>query len=649
MRRVTFFILVAWALASGIDAKPQELGQWTVTDNLDRQRLGESSTLLASGDVLVVGGSSGFGAWSSYVLFDPIKHVFSETQNMAQARVCHTATLLPDGKVIVAGGIDNSPDDINLSSCELYDQDSDMWTKAADMVHARSSHTATLLQNGKVLVTGGCINLGTSETGYNVELLSSCELYDLATGKWTTTGSMIKARREHTATLLPNGKVLVVAGEDLSDNACELYNPETGTWETTGSIRKARHFPSVSPLQNGDVLMAGGGIESSEGIIPTASCELYCVETGTWMETGSMTLPRMWHTCTLLEDGTALAAGGTDNRGTYTSVFSSCELYDSSSGTWTTAESMTKARYIHSATLLSNGNVFVSGGIVGNYEGGTGCELYMGPRLCRVVFSAWPNGMISGMSTQYITEGSSTAVVTAIPNAGYIFQNWRVNGIELSKKNPLTVDDVTADMTITARFAKAEYWVAYGSVFTVNASDMQDSAPLAKKPKVQAMNLETGKKGGTAKVLGFVKSAETLNCVWQGKDMPGTYELLVNGEVLTEEFTVMNPNDFDVSLSSDTGVAGDEITLRGQYFGSKCPKLTMEFKDAKGKQKKASCKVSKPYAFADANGKAGNSVMDVNSGDSELIFTVPKGITETTTATLKLNCNGTMVEKMFNK
>jgi N-acetylneuraminic acid mutarotase len=117
-------------------------------------------------------------------------------------RAYHTATLLPNGKVLVAGGENPSSPGIYLSSAELYDPTAGTWTTTGSLATSRAHHTATLLPNGKVLVAGG----------YNFSYPASAELYDPATGKWTTSGALKTARDLHTATLLPNGQVLVAGG-----------------------------------------------------------------------------------------------------------------------------------------------------------------------------------------------------------------------------------------------------------------------------------------------------------------------------------------------------------------------------------------------------------------------------------------------------
>jgi Galactose oxidase, central domain/Dockerin type I domain/Kelch motif len=195
----------------------------------------------------------------------PASGSWTATGSLHTARNKHTATLLQNGMVLVAGGIGSLG--VHLTSAELYDPASGTWTATGSMGTARCEHTATLLPSGKVLVAGG----------YNGPALSSAELYDPASGTWTATGSMRDERGEHTATVLPNGKVLVVGGFDLSSawRSGELYDPVTGTWTATGSMGTARDEHTATLLPNGKVLVAGG----SNGV-PLSSAELYVSDGG---------------------------------------------------------------------------------------------------------------------------------------------------------------------------------------------------------------------------------------------------------------------------------------------------------------------------------------------------------------------------------
>jgi hypothetical protein len=171
--------------------------------------------------------------------------------SMTSPHYWHTATLLPSGEVIVAGGYDNTG---STTNAELYDPATKIWTETGGMNDARATFTATLLTNGQVLVAGGYF----SESGYNPGGLASAELFNPATEIWTITGSMATARYGHTATLLPNGQVLVAGG--VGDYGliltCELYDPSNGTWTSTGDLNEARAFHTATLLPNGQVLVS---------------------------------------------------------------------------------------------------------------------------------------------------------------------------------------------------------------------------------------------------------------------------------------------------------------------------------------------------------------------------------------------------------
>jgi len=213
------------------------------------------------------------------------------------------------------------------------------FNKTGSMNAARQYHTATLLANGEVLVTGG--------DNFTDGFLASAELYNPATGKWTFTGSMIVPRVDHDAVLLQNGQVLVAGGYNASPGylaSAELYNPANGTWTATGSMTTGRAGFVMTLLPNGQVLAAGG-----DGFLTSA--ELYNLATGTWTATGSMTVANDTNWAVLLQNGEVFVLN--DN------------LYNPSTGTWTAT-----ARdpiFAHAPlALLPNGDVFAAGTIQGD-------------------------------------------------------------------------------------------------------------------------------------------------------------------------------------------------------------------------------------------------------------------------------------------
>ncbi len=283
--------------------------------------------------------------------------------NMIAPREHHTATLLPNGLVLVTGGRDL--DNQALASTELFDPATGKWSPAAPMIAARYNHSATVLPNGRVLVVGGQ-GLGFAVT------LTSAELYDPATGTWSPTGPLKTNRVQHTATLLKNGMVLVAGGSGNAGLAgtAELYDVATGTWSETGVMSRARYSHTATLLQNGSVLVAGG-LTTNQAT--SASAEVYNPASGSWTDTGSMTTNRYAHTATMLRDGRVLVVGGA--RLSPAAFHRSAELYSPGTGTWTNTGAMLNYRYFHTATLLLDGRVLASGqgiGIPSAYDPATG-------------------------------------------------------------------------------------------------------------------------------------------------------------------------------------------------------------------------------------------------------------------------------------
>lgn len=220
---------------------------------------------------------------------------------------------------------------------------------ASPMLEPRSGHSATLLPDGKVLIAGGMRR--------NQDFYRSAELYDPATGKFRPTGDMAIAAVGRSAVLLRSGKVLTMggwAGHGSTDSA-ELYDPATGKFTQIARITTKRGRPSATLLSNGDVLIAGGANHDTPGGI--ASAEIFHAATLTFEPVSSMHYGRISHTATLLNDGRVLIAGGRGDNLTATA-----ELYDPKTKQFTPTGSLITARYKHTAGLLPDGRMLIAGG-----------------------------------------------------------------------------------------------------------------------------------------------------------------------------------------------------------------------------------------------------------------------------------------------
>lgn len=373
-------------------------GNFVGTWAMNAPRWGHTATLLNNGQVLIAGGTL---ATPKSELYSPTTNTFSWTGSMLTSRLNHTATLLASGKVLIAGGNNTTQ---SFQSAELYDPSTGTFSATGSMLNARNTQTATLLPNGKVLIIGGC----------NGNSLSSAELYDPSTGTFSATGSMTYARCMHASALLNNGTVLVTGGQCYPslDVACaksaEIYDPATGTFSLAGTmVAQFGHyqFHTDTMLTTGKVLVAGGMLANP------GTVELFDPSTKSFAETGSLLGGDGGYIrrATLLSDGRVLVTPGSPADWVPGCTGTCAQIYDPVSGTFGLAHPMTIWRDGHTATMLRNGNLLVTGGM-GLYTSMAGAELYQPPASTQTAISYSVSAGLSATVTPSGTDAPSGSV-----------------------------------------------------------------------------------------------------------------------------------------------------------------------------------------------------------------------------------------------
>ncbi|HUQ05640.1 MAG TPA: kelch repeat-containing protein [Kofleriaceae bacterium] len=334
-------------------------------------RFSHSATLLADGSVLLVG-SSRDGVVERFV---PATATFVTAGDLGGPRWDHRAVRLADDSVLIVAGR-NGPS--ALATAARY-HDGAFTSTAAPLAEARFQFGVALLASGKVLVTGG-----QPRPGGDVVALASAELYDPATDRFTATGALGSTRSGHTTTVLRDGRVLVIGGRDSSCvlgcaprfwATAELYDPETGMFTPTGSMAIERADHTATLLDDGRVLVAGGLSPGAGDSDIADTLESYDPATGMFSPAGTLQKRRTEHTATVLGDGRILFAHGrTEGEGTLASSW--VETLDLTSGARTMAEASRSTRYRHTATLLDDATVLVTGGSEGGVGGIASVDRY---------------------------------------------------------------------------------------------------------------------------------------------------------------------------------------------------------------------------------------------------------------------------------
>jgi hypothetical protein len=350
---------------------------FTATASMTVPRSGHAATLLANSKVLIVGGGDG-----SAELFDPSTNLFVPTGALTTQRYGATATLLTNGKVLIAGGFGQGTSMLPiLNTAEIYDPLTGTFSLTGNMVVPRVRHTATLLSDGRVLIVGGI-----DSSGGGGAAVASAELYDPATGIFALTGGLLTDRADHAATLMSSGEVLIVGGwnghrADAADDPpwdplfVELFQPPAGKFAVSGSMSTTRIGPSVNRLTSGKVLVLGG-VPAVQNIHDQPPTPAYAeiYDPFTHRFFALTTPPMTWKRYT----ATLLNDGTVLLAGgdVLGATVGTAELLDPASGRLTATGRLATPRTGHTATRLNDGRVLIAGGLDVNGKVLASTEIY---------------------------------------------------------------------------------------------------------------------------------------------------------------------------------------------------------------------------------------------------------------------------------
>jgi N-acetylneuraminic acid mutarotase len=355
-------------------------GKWARSESLPRAIWGSGGVLLADGRFMVLGGAAGASstnASSAVSIYDPATGHWVSATSMLQARAYPTAALLRDGSVLVAGGVRNGQP---LDTAERYFPSNGTWVAAGRLNLPRAQGTITVLGDGRALAVGGGI-----EGNPNWTSTASAELYDPVRNSWKLTEPMAVPRSFHSATLMPDGEVLVTGGGTTwygerggVTAGSEAFNPRTNSWRQVASMSIPRYAHQAVLLSDGRLLVSGGWSATKNSDLSKASAETYDPAADVWTATGSMADARADFVMVGLPDGRVLAAGGIDRR---YRVLDSAELFDPVTGDWQITGKLPVAIWWPASAVFPDGRVLFAGGatdVVGSGRTAT-CEIYTAP------------------------------------------------------------------------------------------------------------------------------------------------------------------------------------------------------------------------------------------------------------------------------
>jgi hypothetical protein len=367
-------------LASAVPLSAQDA--WYAGPDMAMTRQRHSATLLSDGRLLVAGGAYDFWgeiATETCEIYDPSTDSWSNAASMSVARSSHTATLLPSGKVLVSGGFNGGG--YALSSAELYDPISNSWTSVDAMGYGRYRHQAIVLNDDEILVVGG--RQGNADGTGAMRIwapVSTCEIYSVSADTWTPAAPMNETRVESGLARLPDGRVLAAGGINdtlvISDwgqpasRTCEIYDPVTDTWSLTDSLQSARNFVRLVTLDDNTVLSVGGEYDQ----FALYDSQIFDVYAERWLPADSLGSPRIVTEVVKLPNGDVISIGGWAYL--WSTQTNTVEHYSVTDAAWGPVDALTYNRGWHTATLLGNGDIIVTGGTAADQSPMRSTEIY---------------------------------------------------------------------------------------------------------------------------------------------------------------------------------------------------------------------------------------------------------------------------------
>lgn len=358
-----------------------------IAPHLVSPRFSHDATLLDDGRVLVSGGWTGVANNNEIFpypvvfsqIYDPGTDTWTFTDRIGSENleelsgflIYSPATRLPDGRIVSVAlseeAQSGNPDDVT-SAIAVFDPDVVEWTHLSDIPSNRMFVDIFALNDGSIMVVGGLDLSAMSSSATTIEPEDLVEYYNTDTGEWQILEPMNVAAMEHSLVTLNDGRIMAVGGFNDSSSMhgtdrAEIFDPDTNEWTLTGSTNVSRMFPVAITLSDGRILVTGSTISHSPVADDSPTSEVFDSETGEWTITGAMSVRRYGHTLTLLPDGRVLAAGGEDPMGDDYILYSSTEIFDPETNTWSPGPELSQPRSSHSATLMPDGSILLAGGI----------------------------------------------------------------------------------------------------------------------------------------------------------------------------------------------------------------------------------------------------------------------------------------------